>query len=60
LTDFGFCSYDLPTDVFESSETRPIRPKKRAKAADGTKKADSVIGKRRTDSSENEVCVPIR
>ena len=52
-------SYDLPVDVFDAGEVRPTRPKKRAvKTADGTKKVDSVIGKRRTDSSENEVCVP--
>ncbi|MCJ1249635.1 polynucleotide adenylyltransferase [Trapelia coarctata] len=52
-------NYDLPADVFETGETRPTRPKKRAKT-DGTKKVDSVTGKRRTDTSETEVCVPIR
>jgi len=54
-------SYDLPADVFEAGEVRPTRPKRKAgKAVDGIKRADSVIGKRRTGSSENEVCVPIR
>lgn len=52
-TETHLSSYDLPGDVFEPGETRPIRPKKRV-----IKKVDGAAKKRSFDASELEVHSP--
>ena len=44
-------SYDLPQDVFDTTEVRPMKPKKKV-----AKKLEQMAAKRSHDASELEVC----
>ena len=59
-TDRSLHSFDLPADVFQAGEVKPVRQKKKpmVKKDESIKKNDSASKKRKHEADETEVCRP--